>query len=148
MVAIVTDTQITEGPLGVIGAHLEGEHPQDSGAGGVGAAVLVFLAVQYAIVAVVIAAAGVPFAVVHQLRDTVGHHDLKGEGHLPGARADPNHSHHRVRNLQVAQKKVGLGHHLVVPFAKRGWYLMTMVLPLSRTAIDFEFLRLCDVEYT
>lgn len=139
MVAIVTDTQITEGPqLGVIGAHLEGEHPQDSGAGEVGAAVLVFLAVQYAIVAVVIAAAGLPFAVVHQLRDTVAHHDLKGEGHLPGARADPNQSHHGVQNLQAAQKKVPLGHHrLVVPFAKRVWFLMTMALPRSRTAIDF-----------
>lgn len=158
--ATAIDTQVTEDPLDVTGALLGEEHLQDTEAGEAGAAVLVSPGVQSATVAVVIVAAGAPFAVVLLWRGTVGHHVLKGEGHLHGAGVGANLDRIRLvnHNPQSVQTKVTQGHHLVLPLGRQAWFHMEMGhLILAgikiygcdgcRDSVVGSDLLLCDSEY-
>ncbi|KAL0330231.1 UNVERIFIED_CONTAM: hypothetical protein Sradi_5009800 [Sesamum radiatum] len=99
------------------------KHFADIGAGEAGLAVLVCLAVQYAIAAVVIAGAGAGalFVVDLRLRGIEVHHVVKGEGpRLQGVEADLSCGLHGIHNLQGIQTKATQGHHLEVPHGKTG----------------------------
>lgn len=121
----VIDTQVTEDPQGIIGAHLE-EELQGTEGGEAGAAVLASLAVQYATVTAVIAVVEAPSAVALLWR---GHHVLKGEDHLQRAGAHRSHEIHRLRGAPV---EVIQGRLLVVPLGRQALSHMGMALPILR----------------
>ncbi|KAL0323929.1 UNVERIFIED_CONTAM: Peptidyl-prolyl cis-trans isomerase CYP95 [Sesamum calycinum] len=125
------DIQVTEGLLGVTRVHLEDELLPDIGAGEAGLAVLVCLAVQYAIAAVVIAGAGALFVVDLRLRGIEVHHVVEGEGpRLQGVEADLSCGLHGIHNLQGIQTKATQVHHLEVPHGRQVWSHMEMAQPI------------------
>lgn len=135
---IVTDIQATEDPLGATGVRQEEELLQDTEEGEVGAAVAVYLIVQYV---TAVATAVALFAADHLWIDTVDRHVWRGGVHLLGVGADQNHSHLLPHNLQSGLAKRSQGRPLRVPQEGQALFRMVMAL-LTQVGINIISWRL------
>lgn len=124
---IVTDT--TGDPLGVTGAHPEGELLQDTEAEEAGQGVLCQGA-QFATVTAVIAAVLSAAVLLSRHLDSVNPHVLRGRGHLLATGAHQYQGPHSTRNHLSRQTKTGRGqgHLLEAPLRRGAWSRMETVL--------------------